>query len=550
MDFEQQLRAAFAPCAPRPQLRSSILARTSALHGSHAGKGRTGNRTILVSSIIAIAAAAAMLAMYETNEPERQTLILEQTQTATPTVEIAPITSKAEPPDLPQSVGVVTAPSPHFLVRVVRRDLETSPGGSQAIDSLRDALIEQLRAVPGLVLVESDLTREKTPTSPRYQLRLLGVVEAGPDGRPVQTNNRHVPVGMVAEQIRSNGQSVNRLYFADSVDLLAPCAGATPSADTPCQDLPGTVATMVRKLREEVFPPDPAVSRGLQARLQDTSLDAAQRTKALFDLLKIRDNIEERGVLDDPSVVRAVIDLAASADPASRARIWRVMRGVGSKELIHPMMDSLFYDPVEVRLAAIEVLSDFRDDPRVRSTLQSIALGDSRPLVRAVAERTLSGEEPWKLYVANSLKDTSRSAAERAEALVYYLYPPGPYKYAFSHPDYSKVMNDVLDDDAVTALATAFPDAGSLNGSAVSLLGGFAPKYPKNPAVTRMLLTIVQTDKRSDMRSLAGEVLASMHASEPPVRAVLNQVIQNDPDPSVRKAVQERMPAAREAPPF
>jgi hypothetical protein len=52
------------------------------------------------------------------------------------------------------------------------------------------------------------------------------------------------------------------------------------------------------------------------------------------------------------------------------------------------------------------------------------------------------------------------------------------------------------------------------------------------------------------MRSLAGEVLASRHASEPPVRAVLNQVIQNDPDPSVRKAVQERMPAAREAPPF
>ncbi len=182
--------------------------------------------------------------------------------------------------------------------------------------------------------------------------------------------------------------------------------------------------------------------------------------------------------------------------------------------------------------------------------LEPIALGDSRPLVRAVAERTLSGEEPWKLYVANSLKDSSRSAAERAEALAYYLYPPGPSMDAFSHPDSSKVMNDVLDDEAVTALATAFPDAGSLNGSAVSLLGGFASKYPKNTAVTQMLLTIVQSDKRSAMRSLAGEVLASMHASEPPVRAVLNQVIQNDPDPSVRKTVQERMPAAREAPPF
>jgi HEAT repeat protein len=548
MDFEQQLRAAFAPCAARPGLRSRILARKSALQGSHTEKGRTGNRIILVSSIIAVAAAAAMLTMHETNEPRGQTLILEQTQTATPTAEIPTITSEAETPDLPQSVGVVTAPSPHFLVRVLRRDLEAGPGGNQAIDSLRDTLIEQLRAVPGLVLVESDLTKEKT--SPRYQLSLLGVVEAGPDGRPVQKKNRYVPVGMVAAQVQSNGQSVNRLYYGDSVDLLAPCAGAAPSADTPCKDLRGAVATMVRKLQEEVFPPDPAVTRGLQAKLRDTSLDAAQRIKALFDLLKIRDNIEERGVLGNPLVVRAVIDLAASADPALRARIWRVMRGVGSRELIQPLMDSVSNEPVDVRLAALEVLSDFREDPRVRSTLESIALGDSRPLVRAVAERTLSGEEPWKRYVANSLKDSSRSAAERAEALVYYLYPPGPSKYAFSHPDYSKVMKDVLDDEAVTALATAFPDAGSLNGSAVSLLGGFAPKYPKNPAVTQMLLTIVQTDKRSDMRSLAGEVLASMHASEPPVRAVLNQVIQNDPDPSVRKTVQERMPAAREAPPF
>ncbi len=58
-----------------------------------------------------------------------------------------------------------------------------------------------------------------------------------------------------------------------------------------------------------------------------------------------------------------------------------------------------------------------------------------------------------------------------------------------------------------------------------------------------MLLTIVQTDTRSVMRSVVEEVLASMYASEPPVRAVLNQVIQNDPRSVGAKTVQQRMPA-------
>ena len=103
-------------------------------------------------------------------------------------------------------------------------------------------------------------------------------------------------------------------------------------------------------------------------------------------------------------------------------------------------------------------------------------------------------------------------------------------------------MQELLDDDAATALAQALPTAGSMNGSANNLLGNFAPRHRQNPAVTEMLLTIVENDTRPVMRSVAGEVLARMHSTEPKVRPVLDKVIQNDPDPSVRDYIRERLP--------
>jgi hypothetical protein len=61
MEFEQQLRVAFAASDSRPELRSRILARASVLEGAK-GKGGRAKRTILFGVILAFAAAAAMVA--------------------------------------------------------------------------------------------------------------------------------------------------------------------------------------------------------------------------------------------------------------------------------------------------------------------------------------------------------------------------------------------------------------------------------------------------------------------------------------------------------
>jgi hypothetical protein len=453
------------------------------------------------------------------------------------------------------------APTPQFLVRVLRPGSEAANGMSnsalpaalaeqmraaaaepsrkQAIDALRDALVEELRKVPGLMLVESDLTAIEPLSSRKYQLRVGGISGFGRDGRPVQGSSRLVQVMLDAEQIRSDGKNVRRLMYPTEIDLQAICAGAAPSTNNPCKDPQGIAVAMALKLRQEVFPPDPSAIRALQAKLQDASLDMAQRSKLLFDLLRIKDNTDDLSLLRNPGVVRAAIDMAVSADTALRARIWRAMRGVGSRDLIQPLVNSLVNDPVEVRLAALETLVDFRDDARVRSTLESVALGDSRPLVRAVAERGLSGEGSWRQYVITSLKDSNRSAEERTDALMYYLYPPGAGESAPSHPDYPNIMKELLDDEAVTALAQILPNAGSLRGASNNFVGNFAAQNSRNPAVTEMLLTFLESDTRGTMRATAGQALARQRTSEPRVRDALAKAMQNDPDSRVRDVIQQ-----------
>jgi hypothetical protein len=537
-----------------------LVASTSPVSAGRPARGRW----VLWGSFASLAAAAAVFLFFPRNQTDTPPTVSASPATAQAVAPISqappPAAATEAPAAVPPAIAVEVPAPPHFLVRVLPPPSSANAGGTpdalqaaaqdptkrQTADAVRTALIEQLRTIPGLILVESDLAQVEPTSSRKYQLRVGGMTLVGPDGRPVPPSSRLVEVLLTAEQFRSNGKNVNRLRHSVAVDPQSLCTGATTVASGPaCYDPQEAAAAMVSKLRLEVFPPDPAVIRGLQAQLQDASQGMAQRSKILFDLLKIQENTGDPSLLRNPGVVRAAIDLAASSSSDMRARIWRAMRGVGSMDLIQPLMNSLSNDPAEVCLAALETLADFRTDARVRSTLESVALGDSRPLVRAVAERGLSGEEPWRQYVVTSLKDTARPAAARTEALMYYLYPPGSGQYDTSHPDYWQVMQEMLDDDAATALAQALPAAGSMRGHANNILGNFAPRHTRNPAVTEMLLTIVQTDTRPVMRSVAGEVLARMHSADPRVRAVLDKVIQSDPDPSVRNYVRERIPPAR-----
>ncbi len=82
------------------------------------------------------------------------------------------------------------------------------------------------------------------------------------------------------------------------------------------------------------------------------------------------------------------------------------MLGVRSPELVSPLVEALRRDPdADVRLQVMTTLAvDFADDPRVRATFDVTAQMDSRPLLRALAQRRITGYEAWKDYMVTSLK--------------------------------------------------------------------------------------------------------------------------------------------------
>jgi hypothetical protein len=243
-------------------------------------------------------------------------------------------------------------------------------------------------------------------------------------------------------------------------------------------------------------------------------------------------------------VVRATIQLAAEVDPAQRVQLWRGMRGVGNPDLIEPLIASLRQDSDDARLAAADILAaDFSEDPRARSALELASVGDAKPLVRAVAQRGLSGDEQWWRYIVASLEDSSLPARQRVEAFAYYLYQPGPVPGSETdNPQYWEIWKQ-LDDAAVRGLADALPAAGRLQAGnqGLLLISNFGYQFSQNPAVTEMLLRYLEHDPWNRYRTVAGEVLARTHGSDPQVRAALLKAVESDPDQSVRDWIRQIM---------
>jgi len=529
---------------------------------------RVTSRMRLAGMFTALAAAAALVALVlwptAPTAPEHAPHIVETPAIApiqggvpdTPTAALA-ATVAAEHPSAPlftvrvelpdetemERNEIRLSPALREAVRTERRVRASNPVRGQAVRSMYAAMFEELREVPGLRLAQPD-SAEAIRSDLEYRVWVSGDVVQILDSAVMRADARLVPVAMQAERTRPAGRGAAEIYSAfDSlaIDPQAACSGSE-AVETRCQDPRGVARTLVRKLRQDVFPADSSVIGPLQARFKDASLDPAQRAAALEQLYRLQLRAGSMGPLRDADVVRAAIELAAMADPVLRAQIWRSLRGIGSPALLQPLLASLSQDPEDARLAAVETLSaDFRDDPRVRPALEAVARGDARPLVRAVAERSLSGEEPWRRYVSASLQDRSLPAAQRMEALVYYLYPPGPTeRTASNNPDYRKILNDMLGNDAaLRAFAEALPDAGRLRGNDRLLMSNVSYQSTRNPDITAMLLRILQADPEPNRRAVAGDVLARAHVTEPGILDVLIKARDSDPDQSVRNTIRQ-----------
>lgn len=564
MHLERNLQRAFAPREPAPQFEDLVMARVSL---AAQRPGRRLGRPILYGTILVASAAAAMLASGLIGRPpshsdvsgslQQQTLDasaslprpldstsrLSQAETATEDANAVVNALQIAASSALVTVRVAISDPPSVERADMRAVLE-DPAVQQVLKSLQAALVAELRRVPGLAVVDKDPV-EIDSASRHYRLGIAPDLSTGLDGRTARWKHGHM-VTLTAVELQPGGKSTERLYTwaLVGVDSIAVCPGVPPAKDLPCPAVTETAAKMVLELRHEAFPPDASVTRPLQASTADPLLAPEERYKSFAELFKQQTRTGGRKLLSDKEVVRAVIELAPRVSPVRHAEIWRAMRGVGDALLVEPLLASLQLDTEEVRIAAIETLAaDFSGDRRVWLALEAAAAADQRPLVRAVAQRALTGEEGWRAYVTSSLKNPALPDSQRVEALMYELYPPHTLEVPSdeSRANYSRVLGS-LDDAAVRALVEIFPRADVFRrGPSNNLLGNFASRNAQNPAIIDLLLQVLANDSKALNRSTAAQTLTFIRRNDPRVVEALNEAVSSDPDPDVREEIRQMM---------
>jgi hypothetical protein len=236
-------------------------------------------------------------------------------------------------------------------------------------------------------------------------------------------------------------------------------------------------------------------------------------------------------------VLRGAIDLATSApDPVQRTQVWRLLREADAPALRQALITTAHEErDSNVRVEITAMLAGDASDPAVRAVLEQIAREDTRPLVRAIAQRGISGEPGWRQYMLSSLQDTSLPATQRIEAVFHALevpMVPMPAGYGRARGPNSLAS---FDDAVLVALAKVLPEAAReseviRNGSLllVQEMGSI-----DHPAITKMLLDVVQGDDKGIDRSFAAIQLAR-RVDDPAVRAVLEKLADADTDPDAQ----------------
>jgi hypothetical protein len=559
---------------PVPAMSADFVARCEKLV---AAQGRVTNfrrrpgRVVLLGSILVLAAAAAMFSMHLLN---RHVVTSTAPAVAPPAVGPAVETLVAAatlPPVADQLADAEARPEPTappiapFTVRVLPlQNDETDPAGKAAIAATYEAFVDRLRTTPGVTLVETGPDSSAPQAHAEYRITMNGISGSSSAGGPPAFGGE-----FNAEILTPEGRVARGMFGGYSVEVAPGCVTDPKAMELElsganCKDAAGVAANLVGQLRKTVFPPDPSLLRELQARLLNRSLGEKQRETALLDLsyfgsvnVGLMAHTAVNSAMSDPAVIRGAAELASSAgDPAVRANAWNLLRGISDAELISPLLVALSRDPgAEVRLAALGVLTgNFAEDPRVQAAFKAAAEREAQPLVRALVRRAAHGAEGaagWKQYVRDSLKDSSRPAVERIEALFYEMNLPVTALYRKGNSTVQPAI-EMLDDDSVRSLAEVLPRAAAespvIQRSLNELLRSLG-NLSRPAAVTDLLVAMVESGFPSVDRVAAVEALgqSARHQQNQRAYAAL-QKLAADPDARVREVAAVALQARSSAP--
>lgn len=538
MEIEQQLSAALAPREPGAGPMAVVMARLSGTARVTDGARRKRSWPILVGTLMAVAAAASMLVVQLAANPSGPPPLVASIPApgaavaaiAEPEAMQRPAPQPAAPPPAVPAVELRPAVPPikPFILHVepLQND-STDAAGRAAVDTFHRTLLDELRVVPGLILVADAGESPQQPPAD-YRLTIRG---AGPTPGNKFTIYMHADaVGRFRMPIQLSG------------DIAPACAGTGAQ----CGDPVSMAAVFLDLLRKRVFPSDPLQQERLQAQLRDAKLDPTARLNALIGLQTLQSSARvpgggsaDREALRSPLTIRGAIELAGSADPDRRAEVWRTMRGIRSDEFVQPLVASLQENHERVRVeAATSLAMDYATNEQAREALRIAARDDALPMVRALAQLGLAGESTWNSYVAASLKDEKLSDAARIEPLFHTLNQVG------KTPTLSQLLGD---EAAIQAMTEVVPRAvRALPGGEMrmivllSRLSGL-----DHPAIPGMLLDSLASSRDLAVRQQLVQQL-SRHGAIPAVRAEIERLSKADADPRVRDMAAKALKADEE----
>lgn len=241
------------------------------------------------------------------------------------------------------------------------------------------------------------------------------------------------------------------------------------------------------------------------------------------------------GPLNPADTRSRILPTAASANPRSRASAWRTARGIGAPEFVEPLIAALLRDSdASVRAwAASTLAADFGELPEARAALDTAARGDASPLVRAFVQHALTGGDTWKNYIIESLQDTRRSTADRLEAITFAMEQP-----TGSPPDIDGLLRS---NEVIEPLARLISGMESWPRDNRMMLLLTRVGMTQHPAAVNLLVD--NLGRYQELMSTGVNViyLLSLHGSDPRVRAGLEKISRDDPDPYVRRNAAEAL---------
>ncbi len=555
---QQRLATGFAPPAPAG-LTDRARALVAAGSGAAVHAQRARSRVILISTIVAVAAAAAWLG-WQLRTPATGTAAIEEIAAppiASGAVEAPPANSvqfeSEEVDQQPLVSNEQPLQSATFTVRVLPVLIQgDSSAGNALVQTYRERLIVKLGKVPDLVLLDP-VPRDKTDVADYdIQIRFKGDPAATTHGAEVDAGKpaavaemSRLAGGTLQDQFeytRMRTQALSSRMPSSAARVTLPASVSFPTTvtlnESPTQVRPPgmpdfvdfSMDRVVQGLRVRVFPPNPSFQRELLAGVADPARTPGQRNILLGDLLSIA---ESHGGLAavDAATIRAGAEFGLTiTDLRTKVTVWESLRRTKHPELVQYLARGLESErETQVRLLMIQILStDYSDSPQAQAVLQKVSVQEAEPVVRMAALREVQGEARWNEFAAATLRDASLPDLERLQ----------PIADMADAGIQTKKVNLLLSDQEVRELASVIMRAGHddtpLNNATRDAAGNSLTVLAamENPAVRDVLIDILQLP--GNQRGLAGISISTLK------NTALQAVVARYPeDPKVRAAIEE-----------